>query len=258
MENNLTFFLLKDSPLHRLTPFTKLLGVFTLIIMAFISPFYFLPTGLLLLVILPVAVWGHIGRSFGQLFLRILLPAIGFLFVMQSVFYPGGHTVLFSFWFLSVTKESVTFAYLISTRVAVMVSAFILFLLSTHPGDLMIDLCARGVPSMLSYVITTSLQIIPQMRIKSQSIIDAQRSRGLETEGHLQNRIRALIPLVRPLILGSLVDVEERTIAVEARGFASPNQKTHLKEIHDTSAERVARWLFLVFLLLTIGSRLWR
>jgi energy-coupling factor transport system permease protein len=258
MENKLTFFEPKDSPLHRLTPFTKLMGVFTLIFMTFISPFYYLPTGLLFLVILPIALWGRIGRSFGQLFLRILLPVIGFLFVMQSFFAPGGHTILFTIWFLTVTREGVIFAYLISTRVAVMVSAFIVFLLSAHPSDLMTDLCNRGVPSMLSYVITTSLQIIPQMRIKAQSIIDAQHSRGLETEGRLKNRILALVPLVRPLVLGSLVDVEERTIAVEARGFASPDKKTHIKQIRDTTTDRVIRWFFLVLILLTIGSRLWR
>jgi len=258
METNLTFFLHRDSPLHRLAPVTKLLAVFTLVFMAFISPFDLLPTFLFLFVILLLALWGKIGGAFIKLFVKILLPAIVFLFIMQSVFYPHGQTLLFRIWVLTVTRESVLFGYLISTRVTVMVSSFIIFLLSTHPSDLMMDLCTRGVPSMLSYIITTSLQIIPQMRIKAQSIIDAQRSRGLETEGRLINRIKALVPLVRPLILGSLVDVEERTIAVEARGFSCPGKKTHLKEIQEIPAEKYIRWFFLLLIIMTVGSHLWR
>ena len=186
MENSLTFYLPKDSPLHRLTPTTKLLAVVTIIMMAFLSPYYWLPTCLFLFLIIPISVWGQIGRPFWRLFSRILLPAIVFLFIMQSFFYPGGKTEIFHIAFLSVEQESVIYGYLISSRIAVMVSAFILFLLSTHPGDLMVDLTSRGVPSMFSYIITTSLQIIPQMRMRAYSIIDAQRSRGLETEGPLK------------------------------------------------------------------------
>ena len=257
MHNQLSFYIDRCSSLHRLTPVTKLVVVLTILVVAFVGPGLFLPSALLVFVIFPAALWGKIWKPFISLFLRMVLPAISFLFIMQSIFYHQGKTSIFDFWVLSVTEEGVQFAYLISTRIAVMVSSFVVFLLSTHTGDLMVDLVKRGIPSMISYIITSSLQIIPQMRIRAYAILDAQKSRGLETEGRLINRIRSLIPLVRPLVFGSLVDVEERTIAIEARGFTYPGKKTSIKEINDTSNERLFRWFCLVIIILTIGSRIW-
>jgi energy-coupling factor transport system permease protein len=121
----------------------------------------------------------------------------------------------------------------------------------------MSDLTRRGVSGNLSYVITSSLQIIPQMQVKAETIIDAQRSRGLETTGNVFKRGRALIPLVGPLVFGSLVEVEERAIAIEARAFTSPLKKTSLREIPDRPAERAARWLFIGVIIIAIGLRIW-
>lgn len=253
----MTFFEDRDSPLHRLNPLTKLLLVVTNIVVAFVSPWYWTATLMFIFVVIPLSLWGKITKSFLKALLRLLLPAVVFLFVMQSFFYPGGQEVIFRVWFLSVTVEAVKVGYLISTRILVMVSSFILILLSTHPSMLMSDLVQRGLPSVLAYVITSTLQIIPQMRIKADLIIDAQRSRGLETEGKIIARIRALVPLVRPLIFGALVDVEERTIAIEARAFTSSLKKTSLVEIPDSSLEMFSRWIMVGFWIIVIGWRVW-
>ena len=138
-----------------------------------------------------------------------------------------------------------------------MVSSFLLLLLTTHPSTLMNDLARRGVPPALSYIITSTLQIIPVMRAKASTILDAQRSRGLDTRGNLIARSRSLLPLVGPLIFGSLVDVEERAIAIEARGFNLPGRKTSLVEVHDSRAEAWFRLGMLVLILLALGIRIW-
>jgi energy-coupling factor transport system permease protein len=257
MREQLTFFVDLDSPLHRLNPLTKLIIVLCVILLAFLGPWYFLPTSLFILVIIPLSIWGKIFWIFLKTIVRLLLPIFGFLFIMQSVFYPGGINEIFHVWIFSVTYEGVQAAYLIVSRILAMVSAFLLILLSTHPSMLMSDLTNRGLPIWIAYIITSSLQILPQMRMKANSIVDAQRSRGLETEGRLIERIKALIPLVRPLVFGSLVDVEERTIAITARGFTSPCDKTSLIEIEDSAIEKVARWVMFIMVVLIIGSRLW-
>jgi len=66
-----------------------------------------------------------------------------------------------------------------------------------------------------------------------------------------------LLPLVGPLIFGSLVDVEERAIAIEARGFNLPGRKTSLVEIQDSRAQAWFRWFLLALILLALGIRLW-
>jgi energy-coupling factor transport system permease protein len=258
MRERLSFYIERDSILHKLNPLTKLMVVFTIIFLAFMGLSYWLPAILFIFVIIPLSFLGHVWREFLNATVRLLLPVVGFLFVMQAFFYPGGSTVIFQIWIFDVTVESVRFAFLTATRILTMVSAFLLLILTTHPSDLMSDLTRRGLSGNLAYVITSTLQIIPQMQAKATTIIDAQQSRGLETSGSITKRVRALLPLVGPLVFGSLVEVEERAIAIEARAFTSPQKKTSLRIILDTPAERVSRWFMLLVIILSLGYRVWQ
>ncbi len=256
MAERLSFYVQRSSFLHRLNPFTKLALVAALILIAFGSPFYWTAALSVVGVIFPLAVLAGVQREYLGTVLRLLVPTVGFIFVMQALFLPGGQTLLFQLWVLRVTVESVDQAFLTAARIFNMISAFILLLLTTHPSALMTDLTQRGLPGTFAYVIISTLQILPQMRAKAQTIIAAQRSRGLETEGSLLRRVRALVPLVGPLVFGSLVEVEERAIAIEARGFTSPLPKTSLREVADTPADKAIRWVLLALVVLAFAARL--
>ena len=121
----------------------------------------------------------------------------------------------------------------------------------------MSDLTRRGLPGQFAYVIISTLQILPQMQSKAQTIISAQRSRGLDTESSFLKRAGSLIPLIGPLVFGSLVEVEERAIAIEARGFTSKQVKTSLHEIHDTNLDKGFRWILVILVLASIALRIW-
>jgi energy-coupling factor transport system permease protein len=138
-----------------------------------------------------------------------------------------------------------------------MISAFTLFLLTTHPSELMSDLTRRGLPPQFAYVIISTLQILPQMQAKAQTIIAAQRSRGLDTESTFFKRAGSVVPLVGPLVFGSLVEVEERAIAIEARGFTSKSTKTSLHEIPDRISDKIIRWALILLVLLSIVLKIW-
>jgi energy-coupling factor transport system permease protein len=60
---------------------------------------------------------------------------------------------------------------------------------------------------------------------------------------------------VGPVILGSIAEVEERTMALEARGFSRPGRRTLLWAPGDTTIERIARWALGAGLLALIVSR---
>lgn len=257
MRERLSFYLDRDSPLHRLNPLTKLVLAITLIVLAFGLPFVLLPALIYALVLVPLSYWGRVGKEFISISVRLLLPLFAFLFVMQSLFYPGGETVLARWWVFSIKREGIIFAFQTATRILVMVSSFLLLLLSTHPSTLMNDLVRRGVPPALSYIITSTLQILPIMQAKADTILDAQRSRGLDTHGSIKKRVSSLLPLVGPLVFGSLVDVEERAIAIEARGFNLPGKKTSLVEIPDSTAQARLRWLLLALMVLALAGRIW-
>jgi energy-coupling factor transport system permease protein len=256
MHERLSFYIPRESPIHRANPLTKLVLVFAFILISYLSPWYW-TASLLILGDVLLSFVGRVQREYLRTVARLLLPVVGFLFLMQSLFLPYGETEIFSFWFISLTVENIQIAFLNASRIFVMVSSFILLVLSTHPSELMTDLTRRGVPGQLSYVVVSTLQILPQMQAKAVTIIDAQRSRGLDTQGSLRKRIGALVPLVGPLVFGSLVEVEERAIAIEARGFTSGLPKTSLREVADTSADRVARWFLVAITLAVLVSRIW-
>ena len=253
----LSYYVKRDSALHRLNPLTKIFLALGIILMTFISPWYWTALVFLLVVIVPLAFIGRVSREFFSTAVRVILPAVTFIFIMQALFQPVGDTVIFQFWFLDVTQESLLFAFRVATRITVMISAFTLLLMTTHPSELMSDLTRRGIPGQIAYVFISSLQILPQMQARAQTIIAAQRSRGLDTESSFMRRAGSLVPLVGPLVFGSLVEVEERAIAIEARGFTSPHPKTSLHEIPDSSFDRILRWSLIILVLASLALRIW-
>lgn len=212
---------------------------------------------MILVGIIPLTIIGKVTREFLNAAIRIVLPATGFLFIMQALFQHQEGKELFRFWFLHPTLDSSLLAFRNAARVFAIASSFTLFLLTTHPRELMSDLTHRGLPPQIAYVIISTLQILPQMQAKAQTIIAAQRSRGLDTQSSFFKRVGSLVPLVGPLVFGSLVEVEERAIAIEARGFTSTHIKTSLYEVPDTSLDKVIRWCLLVLIITAIVLRIW-
>jgi energy-coupling factor transport system permease protein len=257
MHERLSFFVKRDSPIHHLNPMTKVVLALSLVLIAFSSPWYWTPQVIFLLVIVPLSFIAKVAKEYWSFFLKVILPTVSFLFVIQALFLPGESRIIFEVSSLEVTELSAQLAFRNATRIAVMVSSFTILLLSTHPSELMSDLTRRGLPGQFAYVIIASLQIIPQMQAKAQTIISAQRSRGLDTQSSFFRRVGAIIPLVGPLVFGSLVEVEERAIAIEARGFTSTRAKTSLHELPDPSSERVIRWLLIFLVIISLALKLW-
>jgi energy-coupling factor transport system permease protein len=257
MHERLSFYVKRDSALHRLNPLTKIILALSIILVSIFSPWYWTSLVLLLLVIIPLGFAGRVAKEYFTSTIRLIIPAAGFIFLMQAFFQPVGDTIIFKFWFLHITQESLLYAFRMATRITVMISAFTLFLLTTHPSELMSDLTRRGLPPQFSYVIISTLQILPQMQAKAQTIISAQQSRGLDTQSTFLKRAGSVVPLVSPLVFGSLVEVEERAIAIEARGFTSKKEKTSLHQIADSGLDRVIRWGLVILVIISIAVNLW-
>lgn len=257
MPDRLSFYLKKNSIIHALNPFTKLTLVFAIVTYGLIGAGFWTATILVCLALLPLAFTARLLKEYLGVAVKLILPTAGFMFVMQSIFIPGGTTEIFRLGSISIELETVQRSYLIASRIFLFISAFALLLLTTHPSELMTNLTQRGLPPQFAYVIISTLQIIPQMQAKSQTIIAAQRSRGLDTESSFIKRIGLLIPLVGPLVFGSLVEVEERAIAIEARGFTSTHKKTYLHEVPDTNLDRAIRTILIALIIVAVVWRVW-
>lgn len=235
-----TLYQPRASGLHRLNPLTKLTLALAAVVAAAALPSLPAVLAVFVLALAPLAAWARLLGPFLRACLRVIWPFVVSLFPIQG-FFALGSTILFTLGPFTLKAEGLQIASLLTARLLVGLGAATLLMLTTRPDLLMLALVQRGLPGQIAYIVVTALQIIPGFQARAQAILDAQRSRGLETEGGLRQRSRALLPLVAPLILGSLMDLEERAIALEARAFTRRGPKTSLVEIVDRPVERVAR-----------------
>lgn len=206
-------------------------------------------------VVVPAIVAGMLPRLVRTALLLTLPIAISALLV-NVFFFPGGRDVLLRIGPITATAEGLSFALEILARIFAISGAITLYYLTTRPAELVVDLERRGVSSRVAFVASASVQTVPAMVDRAAQITAAQRARGLDTEGSLLRRIRGIVPIVAPVILGSLGEVEERTMTLEARGFSRPGRRTLLWAPGDSAAQAVVRWAILATLPLIVALRI--
>lgn len=253
--SNISLFHSGESGLHRLHPLTKLSISGISLAVAVTSPGTSLVVAYYLLVMIPLAAWGRLTKRFLSTSVKIIWPFMLSLFPIQG-FFGVGNTILFQIGRFSLKLEGILLAADYTARILVGIGAAMMLMFVTRPDHLMQALNERGFPYKLGYIVVTTMQIIPRFQAKAQMILNAQRSRGLETEGPLLHRARMLFPLVGPLILGSIIDIDERAIALEARAFNHPGPKTSLQLLDDNSTQRLIRKVLSVLILVLVVWRL--
>jgi energy-coupling factor transport system permease protein len=139
-----------------------------------------------------------------------------------------------------------TFGLISAGRVLVAFLVLVVFLFTTLADDLLESLIVRGASYRFSFVVLSAVQMVPRMQARAGAILEAQQARGLSLEGSFVRRIRALVPLIGPVLLGSLVDVRERTFALEARGFGARQGRTAYRVVADPPSDRWLRPLLAV------------
>ena len=198
-----------------------------------------------LAVLLPGALAGVLPRLL-RVGLVVALPLAVSVLIVNLFFFPAGATILFRVGPIVATAEGLAFAVETLARLMAITGALVLFYLTTPIGSLVIDLERRGVSARVAFVVSASVRTVPGLVERAGQIADAQRARALDTEGSLWNRIRGLVPLVGPVLLGSMGDVEARAMALEARGFSRSGQRSLLWSPADRDIERVVRWLMVL------------
>jgi energy-coupling factor transport system permease protein len=237
MAKVLSLYVERDTLVHKVNPVNKILYIIVAIAVPVILPY--IPTGLAF-IFTSIAV-----LLIGKVFKKVI-PLVEFsllillsIFVIQGLFYTGNKIVAFNIGRLKFYKEGLMYALILSIRVINILLAFSILVLTTKPSDLIEAMVKKGLSPRFGYVLSSALQIIPQMMSTVGNIVDAQRSRGLETEGNLAVRIRAFFPLIGPVIMNSLLETRERAMALEVRAFNSKGKRTFLNERKETRYDKI-------------------
>jgi energy-coupling factor transport system permease protein len=214
---------------------------------AFVIGGYLGPLAIILLTVMPAAVVAGVAGRLLRISFLLTLP-IAISVVLVSVFTRAGATVLFSVGPFDATAEGVDFAGQTLVRHFAISTSIGLFGLTTDPRAFVLDLERRGLSPRFAFVALATLEAVPAMVERAGVIQAAQRARGLDTEGSVRARLRGVLPLVGPVVLSSLTEVEERSLALEVRAFGRPGRRHLLWSIPDSGAQLAVRASLLVTL----------
>jgi energy-coupling factor transport system permease protein len=237
-----------SSPIHRLDPRVKFLYVLVIFGTAIIF-LEILPLLLLFLVQIPFVLLASIQREWlrslkGASFLATLIFVINF-----AVFYFGGaYQPSMSLW---------EYPLAMALRFLVLVESFSIFFLTTSPDHLSLALEQSRVPYEFCFAFTTAVRFVPVLAEEAQTIMDAQKARGLELErGNFIKRIKNYIPILIPLIVSAIRRSLELAEAMESRAWGATKKRTNLYVLKMKRADYVLLALSISMLILGIYVRL--
>jgi len=227
------------TPLHRLDPRPKFLltiGLFTVALL--FTNLYALLT--VLLVQIPLVVVAKSTRRWlrsmkGGAVLAILILVMNFI-----------------------TGATFTFSLSMTIRFLALMSSFSIFFMTTSPDDLGLALENMKVPYTLCFTFTTAVRLVPTMAVDAQTVIDAQRSRGLELErGNLLRRVRNYVPILIPLIVDAIRRSVELAEALESRAFGTSERREPLITLKMKSLDYLTILVTVAFVAVSIYINLY-
>ena len=227
-----------NSPLHRMDPRTKLIGI-TLYIVALFLAKSVLTYGIMFAILAALIA---ISRVPLKSILRGMKPVVFILIftAILNLLYTPGETVLLRWWILTVTLEGVRAAIFMVVRIMMLITATFLLTYTTSPilltdgiENLLGPLKHIRVPvHELAMMMSIALRFIPTLIEETDKIMSAQRARGADFEsGSLLRRAKALVPLLVPLFISAFRRADELAVAMECRCYHGGEGRTRLRRL---------------------------
>jgi energy-coupling factor transport system permease protein len=208
------------SPIHNLDPRIK----FVYVCAVFVTAILFrelIPLIALFLLPIPFVFLAGVRKEWlrslrGAIFLAVFIFAVN----VASTFFTSGYAL---------TALAVENAVAMTLRFVVLVESFSVFFLTTSPDHLGLALEQSRVPYEFAFAFTTAVRFVPVLAEEAQTIMDAQKARGLELEkGGILKRIRNYVPVLIPLIVSAIRRSLELAEAMESRAWGATKKRTNL------------------------------
>ena len=237
----------KASLIHRLDPRTKFLVSSATFVIALIFP-ELIVLAILFVAELPLIFLAKIQKEWSRSLRGGLVLAVIILSTNLFFSYVSNE--------LQLTSTILTYSMAMALRFITLISSFSLFFLTTSPDDLSLALEQSHVPYEFCFAFTTAVRFVPVLADEAQTIIDAQRSRGLELEkGSFLKRIRNYIPILIPLIVGAIRRSLELAEAMESRAFGAKEHRTSFSILRIRRGDYIALALSAIALAVSVYIR---
>ncbi len=227
-----------NSFVHKCDPRTKILFLIVFIVAIFLSKSFY-ALGLCAVVFLGIAALSNVPFTSLLKSVRAVLFLFLFMAILNLFFYEGGE-VLWKWKFIKLTKQAIYATLFLAARLFLLVLASSLLTLTTTPVSL-----ADGIESLLTplkwirfpvhelaLVMSIALRFIPILTDETGRIMNAQKARGADFEsGGLVKRVKALLPVLIPLLISAFRRADELGEAMDARCYSGSKVRTKYKKL---------------------------
>ena len=241
-----------NSLLHRLDPRIKLLATVLLIVIIFFAKNML---GYGVLILLTVFLVG-LSRIPVKTILKSIKPLIFvvLLTVVMNIFFTGGENVVLDqkIWIihLRLTAEGILNGVKMALRILLLiVDTGVILTYTTSPIDLtdgierlLSPLGRLGVPvHSFAMMMSLALRFVPTLIEETDKIIAAQKSRGADfSSGNIISRVKALIPVLIPLLISSFRRADELALAMECRLYSGGEKRTRMRQLRVKGIDIIA------------------
>jgi energy-coupling factor transport system permease protein len=239
-------YLHQNSFIHRLDPRLKILEILSISVILF-----FIPSFLGVIVIgLWLAVWAGISRISFLFFFR-LLSKLWFLFVVIAfiqLFQGSGKVWIELPLSLRITQGGVFNAVLLSLRLILLVFASLLLSATTSPlrfvdgieGILRFFRVSKEQSHEIGMVMGISIRFFPSIQLEWNTLIKAQKSRGIPLDfGPWIRRIPNLFSVLLPMLGNTLRNAETLEKAMISRSYSGSVGRSKMEPLNCTSSDYV-------------------
>lgn len=192
--------------------------------------------------------------------LRTFLGAATWFFILGILlwpFYIDQGTTLFHLGSNAITDDGILFGIAMGLRVALMVTAAGVWMMTTSPQMMTQGLLRLGLPYKAGMAVSSSIRFVPLINAERLTIMEAQRARGLDlTKGNSFSRAVRSVAVIGPMLVRALDLAQALAIAMDARAFGAQESRTSIHEIHLSRSDRAIQWVCLGLILLGIVLRI--
>lgn len=185
--------------------------------------------------------------------LLTVVPIWLLLFLLQGVLGDGPRIA--APWGGTLSEPGLHWALSQGSRLAVIATASLAFASVFDPHRFLQAAIAKHWPFGSAYLLVATLDAADRLAEQARRLREAQRARGVRVTGSIAARMRAVPALIFPLLLASLTEADDRTLALETRGLTISGPRTVVDPPRDSVMDRAVRWSVALFV---AGVTLWR
>lgn len=212
------------SPVHRIDPRVKILGLVLLSALPFVfnHPAY---TAAVAVLIIGIGVLGGTGGNLLRFrYLYLLFFCVNFL-LWQVQLSGTGEAIRFGP--LQLYEQALRYGLAVAIRSITVLLVGVIFVSCVQTEELAIGLTKLRLPYSAAFVISMAVRLVPTFVAAVGGIMEAQTARGLTVNSRNPvKRLRQVFPILIPLVMYALRHASLMSLALEARGFTPRARRT--------------------------------